>query len=170
MYCGNIVPAGLSKKDDRLISKISIFLANKLGLRGINGFDYVLKNHYPYLMEINPRIPGSIRASEVSLDLNLLDLHVKSFHLNQWDLVKKSIKSKRSTGFTTKLIYFAPKEINKDLLTKINNLGYIHDKSESNKTILKGEPLCTILYKANNLSESYNGAQRIVNEINNIIE
>ena len=169
-YCGNIVPARLSKNDDKLITKISIFLTNKLGLKGINGFDYVLRDHYPYLMEINPRIPGSIRASEESFDLNLLDLDVKSFDLNQWDSVKKSIKSKKSTGFTTKLIFFAPKEINKNLLIKINKLEYIHDKSEPNKNILKGEPLCTILYKAHNLSESYNGAQRIVTEINNIIE
>lgn len=170
IYCGNIVPAGLSKEDDKLISKISIFLTNKLGLRGINGFDYVLKDHYPYLMEINPRIPGSIRASEKSLGLNLLDLHVRSFDLNQWDSVKKSIKSKKSTGFATKLIFFAPKDIDKNSLTRINNLEYIHDKSEPNKNILKGEPLCTVLYKAHSLSESYNGAQRIVTEINKIID
>ncbi|MHA2182553.1 MAG: ATP-grasp domain-containing protein [Promethearchaeota archaeon] len=169
IYCGNTVPGGLSKKDDKLISKISIFLANKLGLRGINGFDYVLRDHYPYLMEINPRIPGSIRASEVSLDLNLLNLHVKSFDLNQWDSVKKSIKSKRSTGFTTKLIFFAPKEIREDLIVKINNLEYIHDQSEPNKNILKGEPLCTVLYKAHSFSESYNGAHKVITEIIDVI-
>jgi hypothetical protein len=170
MYCGNIVPADLTKKDEKLISMMSKSLTLELELKGINGFDYVLKDHIPYLMEINPRIPGSIRASEESLNLNLLDLHIKSFDLYQWDIVKKSIKSKKSTGFTTKLIYFAPKEINKNLLIRINNLEYIHDKSESNKNTLKGEPLCTILCKANSLLESYNGAKRIVIEINKIIE
>lgn len=170
MYCGNIVPSGLAKKDEKLISATSKMLTLELELKGINGFDYVLKHHYPYLMEINPRIPGSISASEKSLDLNILDLHVKSFDLNQWDSVKKSIKSAKSKGFTTKLIFFAPKEIDKNLIIKINNLEYIHDKSEPNKNILKGEPLCTILYKAHSLSESYNGAQRIITEINNIID
>ena len=170
IYCGNIVPSGLAKKDEKLISATSKMLTLELGLKGINGFDYVLKHHYPYLMEINPRIPGSISASEKSLGLNLLDLHVKSFDLNQWDSVKKSIKSTKSKGFTTKLIFFAPKEIDKNLIIKINNLDYIHDKSEPNKNILKGEPLCTILYKAHSLSESYNGAQGIVTEINNIID
>jgi predicted ATP-grasp superfamily ATP-dependent carboligase len=169
-YCGNIVPSGLTKKDEKTISDMSKMLTLELALRGINGFDYVLKDHYPYLMEINPRIPGSINASEKSLDLNLLDLHVKSFDLNRWDLVNKSLKSTKSKGFTTKLIYFAPKEIDKNLIIKINNLEYIHDKSEPNKNILKGEPLCTILYNAHSFLESYNGAQRIVTEINNIIE
>ncbi len=171
MYCGNIVPAaGLTKKDEKAISMMSKLLTLELGLKGINGFDYVLRDHYPYLMEINPRIPGSISASEESLNLNLLDLHIKSFDLNQWDIVKKSIRSKRTTDYTTKLIFFAPKEIDKILIRRINNLKYIHDKSEPTKTILKGEPLCTILYKANSYVESYNGAKRIVSEINKIID
>ena len=75
MYCGNIVPAGISEEEERIISEISIFLTRELGLKGINGFDFVLKNNYPYFMECNPRIPGSISASESALNLNLLDLH-----------------------------------------------------------------------------------------------
>ncbi len=149
---------------------MSKLLTIELGLKGINGFDYVLKDHNPYLMEINPRIPGSIRASEESLNLNLLDLHIKSFDLTKWNIVKKSMKSKKSTGFTTKLIFFAPREIDRNLLIRINNLEYIHDKSEPNKNTLKGEPVCTIIYKARSLLESYNGAKRIVIEINKIIK
>jgi predicted ATP-grasp superfamily ATP-dependent carboligase len=169
MYCGNIVPADLLKEDDNLISKISKTIANELGLKGINGFDFVLKEHYPYLMEVNPRIPGSIRASEMSYDLNLLDLHIKSFDLDKWNLIKKIISSKKLSGFSTKLIVFAPKEIRKDSINEINSLEYIHDKSEPNKIILKGEPLCTVLFKGKNLKESYDGALSIVNKINKII-
>ncbi|MFX0080982.1 MAG: ATP-grasp domain-containing protein [Candidatus Hodarchaeota archaeon] len=169
MYCGNIVPADLSKEEDELITKISKTLANELGLKGINGFDFVLKEHYPYLMEINPRIPGSIRASEMSYDINLMDLHIKSFDLDKWDLIQQLIRSKKLSGFSTKLIIFAPKEIKKSHISKINNLEYVHDKSTPNKNTLKGEPLCTILYKGGDLSESYKGAIDIVNKINNII-
>ncbi|MFX1344977.1 MAG: ATP-grasp domain-containing protein [Promethearchaeota archaeon] len=169
MYCGNTVPADLPKEDNELISKISKTLANKLSLKGINGFDFVLKNHYPYLMEVNPRIPGSIRASEMSYNLNLLDLHVKSFYLNEWNTIKKIIRTKKLSGFSTKLIFFAPKEINKNLVSEINNLKFVHDKSEPNKNILKGEPLCTILYKGGNIQESFDGAKNIVNKINMII-
>ena len=71
---------------------------------------------------------------------------------------------------STKLIFFAPKEIDKNLLIRINNLEYIHDKSEPNKNVLKGEPLCTVLFKAKKLLESYNGAIEIINKINRIIE
>ena len=169
MYCGNVVPAGLPKKDEKLISMISKTLAIELGLKGINGFDFVLKDHYPFLMECNPRIPGSISASESVLNLNLLDLHIKSFIPNEWRNIKKLINSAIPKTVATKLIFFAPKEINKNLLPKINTLKFIHDKTEPVKNVLKGEPLCTILYEAINLSESFNGAKKIVNKINKII-
>ena len=169
LYCGNIVPAGLPKKDEQIISRISKILTIELELKGINGFDYVLKDQYPYLMEINPRIPGSIRASEMSFDLNLLDLHIRSFDLGKWDDIKKLIKTKKLSGFSTKLIVFAPNEINKTSISEINNLKYIHDKSESSTNILKGEPLCTVLFKGNTLSESYNGAFEVVYKIHKII-
>lgn len=170
MYCGNIVPAGISKDQEKIISEISVLLTKKLGLKGINGFDFVLKDNYPYLMECNPRIPGSIRASEIALDLNLLDLHIKSFIPNQWNELKKLIKNAEIKYIATKLIYFAPKKIDKKIIPKINNLKYIHDKSESDRDIIKGDPLCSILYKAKNHLESYNGALKIVEKINNIIK
>ncbi|MFX1427552.1 MAG: ATP-grasp domain-containing protein [Promethearchaeota archaeon] len=169
MYCGNIVPASLPKEDEKLISKISRMLAIELNLQGINGFDFVLKDHHPFLMEINPRIPGSIRASELSLDLNLLDLHIKSFFPNEWTKVKRIINSKRFSGYTTKFIYFSPKEIDNLSLVKINQIEYIHDKSEPIKKILKGEPVCTILVKAKEKLESYDKALQIVDKINEII-
>jgi len=169
MYCGNIVPAGLLKEEEEIISELSLFLTKKLGLKGINGFDFVLKDHYPYLMECNPRIPGSIRASESVLNLNLLELHIKSFIPKEWKNIRKLIKLARPKTVATKLIFFAPKEIDKKLLGIINNLKFIHDKTEPNRHIKKGEPLCTILYEAKNYSESYNGAKEIVNKIYKII-
>ncbi|MCK4779563.1 MAG: ATP-grasp domain-containing protein, partial [Candidatus Lokiarchaeota archaeon] len=153
-----------------IIAEMSIYLTIELRLKGINGFDFVLKDQYPYLMECNPRIPGSIRASESVLDLNLLDLHIKSFIPNEWEEIKNLLKSREIKTVATKLIFFAPKEIDKNIVPKINNLKFIHDKSEPNKNILKGEPLCTILYKAKNFFESYSGAKKIVNKICRIIE
>ncbi len=170
MYCGNIVPANIFKDDKKLIAEISLKLSNELGLRGINGFDFVLKNHYPYLMEINPRIPGSIRVSEEAMNLNLLDLHVKSFNLEGWEYVKETLKESKIENFATKMIFFAPKEIDKRLLNKINDLKYIHDKSEPIKNISKEEPLCTILFKAKTFSDSYFGSLKVADEIKKIIK
>jgi predicted ATP-grasp superfamily ATP-dependent carboligase len=169
MYCGNVTPANLFKESDDIISKISKTLANELNLEGINGFDFVLKENYPYLMEINPRIPGSIRVSETALNMNLLDLYIKSFDNLQWQYVKNSITGAKSQFYATKLILFAPKEINESQIAKINKLKYVHDKTEGNKTISKEEPICTILFKAKTFSESYLGALKIIDNIKEII-
>jgi len=170
MYCGNIVPANIFKDDKKIIAEISLKLSDELGLRGINGFDFVLKNHYPYLMEINPRIPGSIRVSEEAMNLNLLNLHVKSFNFEGWEYVKETLKESKIENFATKMIFFAPKEIDKRLLNKINDLKYIHDKSEPIKNISIKEPLCTILFKAKTFSGSYFGSLKVADEIKKIIK
>jgi len=169
MYCGNVVPANVFAEERELIVDISLKLSTELGLKGINGFDFVLKNQYPYLIEINPRIPGSIRASEEAMNINLLDLHIKSFTKKGWEYVKKTLKNAKIENFTTKMIFFAPKEIDKNLLYKINDLEYVHDKSEPVKNIYKGEPVCTILFKANFPSDSYLGSLKVVDKINKII-
>ena len=170
MYCGNVVPANVIAEERKLIVDISLKLSTELGLKGINGFDFVLRNHYPYLIEINPRIPGSIRASEEAMNINLLDLHIKSFTEKGWELVKKTLKDAKIENFTTKMIFFAPKEIDKNLINKINDLEYVHDKSEPVKNIYKNEPVCTILFKAKFFPDSYLGSLRIVDKIKKIIK
>ncbi|MHA1149869.1 MAG: ATP-grasp domain-containing protein [Promethearchaeota archaeon] len=170
MYCGNVVPADLLSSHSEKIIKISLFLAKKLGLKGLNGFDYVVKNGEPFLMEINPRIPGSIRASETAYDLNLLDLHIKSFDQNSWNEISAIITNKAQKCFATKLILFAPKIVPPQILRKINEIKYIHDKSEPTKELSKGEPICTILFKGKNFSDSYFGALKVAEKINSLIK
>ena len=170
MYCGNVVPANVLPSERDMINEISILLTRELKLKGINGFDFVLKNNYPYFMEVNPRIPGSIRVSEEAMHLNLLELHVLSFNKNKWQVIKNTINTAEIKNFTTKLIYFAPKTINKRKIQKINELEYIHDKSETNMDLYAGDPVCTILYSDKDFSSSYFGALKIVDEIERIIK
>ena len=171
MYCGNVVPAKIDTSIKNLIMNISLMLSKKLKLRGINGFDFVVRNQYPYLMEINPRIPGSIRASELAYDINLLDLHVKSFNSENWEEIENLLCKQQSklAQFATKLIVFAPNILTKQELIKINNLEYIHDKSHPDNPIQKFDPVCTILFGAQDFSASYFGALKIVDKIYKII-
>jgi predicted ATP-grasp superfamily ATP-dependent carboligase len=169
MYCGNVVPAQIGANIKNIIMEISLMLSKTLKLRGINGFDFVVRNQYPYLMEINPRIPGSISASELALNCNLLDLHVKSFNSKNWEEIERVLSKSNSTQFATKLIFFAPKELKKLDLIKINDLEYIHDKSDPDNPIQKFDPVCTILFGAPDFAASYFGALKIVDKIYKII-
>lgn len=170
IYSGNIVPANLFKEDDEIIAEISILLTKTLKLKGINGFDFVLKNHYPFLMEINPRIPGSLRVTEEALGLNLMDLHIQSFSKEKWDIIKTILDKSKSHIYATKLVYFAPQTINKPQIEEINKIEYVHDKPTPDYEIFKGEPVCTILYTGNSFAESYFGALKIVDKIERLIK
>ncbi len=169
MYCGNVVPAQIGSRIKDLIANISLLLAKGLKLQGINGFDFVVRNQYPYLMEINPRIPGSIRASELAFNINLLDLHVKSFNSENWNEIENVLSSGNFIQFATKLIVFAPTELSESELVKINKLEYIHDKSDPENPVQKFDPVCTILFGARDFSASYFGALKIVDKIYDII-
>lgn len=169
MYCGNVVPADLFQEDNELVSEISLFLTKALKLKGINGFDYVLKSHYPYLMEINPRIPGSLRVSESALGLNLMDLHIKSFSKDKWNEITTSVDAIKQSQFATKLVLFASQTINKRKIEKINKIEFVHDKPTSDHEISKDEPVCTILYLGDSFAESYFGALKIVDKIEHLI-
>jgi predicted ATP-grasp superfamily ATP-dependent carboligase len=170
MYCGNIVPANLLPSDEKIIAEISIRLSNELNLKGINGIDFVLRNHEPFFMEINPRIPGSIRASESSMNLNLLDLHIQSFDPDRWDYIKMKLKSVKRNKYSTKLIYFAPTKISRETIKRINVLPYIHDKSKPNVNLKKNDPVCSVLFTAPSFAESYFEALKIVEKMNDLIQ
>ncbi|MFW9771834.1 MAG: ATP-grasp domain-containing protein [Candidatus Thorarchaeota archaeon] len=169
MYCGNIVPGNFISRAKKLIAEISIALANRLRLKGINGFDFVLRRQYPYLMEINPRIPGSISASEHSMELNLIDLHIKSFNKNCWNEIVDILDNASYKKYATKLIYFAPKEVDINKITKVNHLKYIHDKTDPIKSIMQGEPICSILFIENSFANSFFGALKIADNITKIL-
>jgi len=97
-------------------------------------------------------------------------MHIKSFTDKGWEFVKKTLKDAKIENFTTKMIFFAPKEIDKNLLNEINDLEYIHDKPESVKNIYKSEPVCTILFQAKSFSDSYLGSLKVVDKIKRIIK
>jgi len=169
VYCGNVVPANILKDDEKRIAEISLFLTKVLKLKGINGFDYVLKNHYPYLMEVNPRIPGSLRASEVALGINLMDLHIQSFSKHNWNNIKNSLETIKTQIYATKLVLFASQTIKSDLVEKINKIEFVHDKTVPDHDIQQHEPVCTILYTGNTFADSYFGALKIVDKIERLI-
>lgn len=76
-YCGNITPFETLYQDE--MYKISKQLMLELGLKGSNGVDFIITEDGPIVLEINPRLQGSLDTVEIATDMNLFDTHVKSF-------------------------------------------------------------------------------------------
>ena len=87
IYIGNILPltdeSALTKiKDmDKINAEMietSKNLAYKFDLIGSNGVDYIYNEKGLYVIEVNPRIQGTFECVEKSLQINMLDAHIRS--------------------------------------------------------------------------------------------
>ncbi len=76
-YCGNITPLRSSWiKEMYLICET---ISNELSLAGSNGVDFILTENGPVVIELNPRFQGSLDCVEMATDIDLFDLHLKTF-------------------------------------------------------------------------------------------
>ena len=77
-YCGNITP--YISEDALWLRKTAINLAVKLKLVGTNGVDFIITDHGPIVLEVNPRFQGSIDTVEKSTGINIFQSHCDSFN------------------------------------------------------------------------------------------
>ncbi|TFF88836.1 MAG: ATP-grasp domain-containing protein [Promethearchaeota archaeon] len=134
-YCGNIIPANLSKN---LIKKVKTFskqLLKRLDLRGINGMDLKINENDLYFMEINPRFPGTIEIIEMLTGYNIMDLHNKAYN-------GKIIPITLPEGKVgIKLIPYSKKRM---IMKKLARKPYYYDIPMERETIEKEDPILTI--------------------------
>ena len=146
-YCGNTIPldpmpAVLETTIDRLVTS----LHDGYGLRGIYGIDLVQASGKLYLMEVNPRIPGSLEPASLCLVSNLINDHVKSF-----------MKGKQARGLAghryepkyqlIKRILFAGQAFTMPALDRIDIAGQVHDITPPGTKMTPGMPIITYLHR-----------------------
>lgn len=78
-YCGSIGPVALSEPAADTVATIGTVLAERFGLRGLFGVDFVLKDEVPYPVELNPRTTASVEILERGLGVAALALHARVF-------------------------------------------------------------------------------------------
>ncbi|MCS3901905.1 ATP-grasp domain-containing protein [Methanococcus voltae] len=139
MYVGNITPYSpelISKGFETQINQFSE-LIETLDLTGMNGFDFMVKNGEPYIIDINPRILGTYETLEMSCNYNLAKVLLGS-------------ECPKMEEIYYKRVLFANKDIvfKKDIFKKygINIEDYIRDLPMEGAFISKNEPICTLIY------------------------
>ena len=153
IYIGNIMPltdesALVKIKDIDKINKEMIEtsqnLAYKFDLMGSNGVDYIYNENGLYVIEVNPRIQGTFECVEKSLQINMLDAHIKS-------CLNENVKIPKAQYYAYKKIVYSPcrnkySKINLDNIYDLPHIGTITEKSE---------PLLTIIDKDNDFKKLY---------------
>lgn len=146
-YCGNSIPlepmqASLEIAIEHLVKT----LYNRCGLRGLYGIDLVMVNDKLYLVEVNPRVPGSLEPASIALGTNLITDHIKSF-----------MKGKQSRGLAghkyepkyhvIKFILFTGQKFTMPVLDRIEIAGQVHDITQPGMKMTPGMPIITYLYR-----------------------
>ncbi|MCL7415429.1 MAG: ATP-grasp domain-containing protein [ANME-2 cluster archaeon] len=98
-YCGNITPH--ESEYGKWICDTAVELAVKLKLLGSNGVDFIITEHGPVVLEINPRFQGSIDTVENATGINVFQSHIEAFE----GLVPLPTNY---LNYSVKAIFFAP--------------------------------------------------------------
>lgn len=76
-WCGNVAPF-ICPEVARKIEQAANALAEKFGLVGINGIDFVINEGMPFLLEVNPRYTASVELFEMAAGFNAFELHARA--------------------------------------------------------------------------------------------
>jgi len=142
-YIGNVLP--LTKKSilspinnineiNKKMVETSEKLAYEFDLIGSNGVDYILNENGLYVIEINPRIQGTFECVEKSLQINMLEAHIKACK-------NELITIPEAKYYSYKKIIYSPTRM-KYKSTDLNN---IYDLPHIGSITEKSEPLLTVI-------------------------
>ncbi len=155
MYCGNITPL-VSPMSDRM-RDIAEELICELRLIGSNGVDFVVSGSDVFVIEVNPRIQGSLDTVELSTGINLVDAHVKAI------CGKMTIEpdTKRKI-FAVRAIVFADRKVK--VIRSLDVEGIV-DISEEGRVIEKDEPIASAVGTGDTKGEALSDAMDKVSYI-----
>lgn len=146
VYCGNFLPSDLDSAVEGKIMEVSVNLSVQLGLQGSIGFDFVVDEFDTiWLMEVNPRIQGTLEMLELAGNISITEHHIRAANQDLIDKIPtfapsiKMIVYSRKSGFTPDLTPFPN----------------TFDNSPAGVVVNKGDPICTVINSGNNSLECY---------------
>ena len=157
VYCGNISPF-VTEFSER-VCEIAEELTTELGLLGSNGIDFVISDDKPYIIEVNPRLQGSLDTVELSTDLNLIDAHVKAVS----GILPERVAVKR---YAVKAIVFAKHEWTVMRNSYLDMAGIV-DVPEKGRIVKSGEPIATAIGIGDSRESAFAAAMKNVERIKN---
>lgn len=154
-YCGNLVPYTGGEKISELAPKV----VGHLSLIGSNGVDFISRNGELYLIEVNPRLQGTFECAELSLGVNMAELHLAAC---QGQLKEVPPPSK----FAVKMVVHAQQRSQWSDL----NIPGIFDLPHPGVIIEKGEPMVTIVTSQQVKEDAVYSAKRLADIVYNSVK
>ncbi|HEY7141678.1 MAG TPA: ATP-grasp domain-containing protein [Methylomirabilota bacterium] len=137
-YAGNVMPldGGASARDET--AAIADALTAEYGLRGLNGFDFVLRGSRPVVLEVNPRYCASMELIEGAGGPSVFGLHLAACR------GELPARPAEPPGVWGKAIVYAPRAVAVPDTTEWLGWG-VRDVPHPGEIIRAGHPICTVL-------------------------
>jgi len=134
-YCGNLTPFYGSETVTAEMAEMSEEIVAELGLVGSNGIDFLVTDKGPVVIEVNPRIQGSLDSVELSTGMSVFQAHLLSF---EGVLPEKPVHYRRAAG---RAILFAKR----DLITGDLCGDWVADVPRAGSIFRRDEPVVSVL-------------------------
>jgi predicted ATP-grasp superfamily ATP-dependent carboligase len=159
-WCGNVVPPRLAAEERALLwhdaEAICRRLVAALGLRGVFGVDMVWDGRQAWVIEVNPRPPGSLEALELAGATGTFTAHVRAF---DGALPRPRLEFRAPPRAAAKAILYATANTVVPDTRGWLELG-IRDIPHPGERIAAGRPVCTLLAVAQTPEEALEECRR----------
>ena len=137
-YAGNLMPLRGSAAARKEVGAIADALTREYGLRGLNGFDFVLRRGRPVVLEVNPRYCASMELMDRASGASLFGLHLAACRGELLPPVALG------PGVWGKAIVYATRTVAAPDTTAWLDEG-IRDVPHPGEVIRAEHPICTVL-------------------------
>lgn len=143
-YAGNVAPLDADKELLREIEEVSKKVVEEFGLVGSVGVDMMLRDGIPYVVEVNPRVQGSMEVVEKVCGKSVVDLHVKAC-LREIDIAElaEELRRGRMRGYFGRKILFADRDVKFSIEKR--EFDFVKDVPHYDEAIRERDPICTVL-------------------------
>ena len=137
-YAGNLMPLEGPAAVHEEVTAIADALTQEYGLRGLNGFDFILRGDRPVVLEVNPRYCASMELVERACRVSVFALHLAAC---QGELPARLTEG---LGVWGKAIVYATRTVAVPDTTGWLDQG-VRDVPHPGQVIRAGHPICTVL-------------------------
>jgi len=155
VYCGNYCPVRLEATQSQLTQAMEE-IASRLELVGYNGIDFVVDdNGEMWLLEVNPRITGTLELLEVASGVNLMEWHLRALE----GLLPDGPLQARPT---VKMIVYSTVT---GIVPDLSQFPGTMDKTPQGTLVRRGDPICTVMAEGETIAETYRTAAEVAQKI-----
>ncbi len=140
-YAGNVMPLDGPAAARQEVAGIADALTREYGLRGLNGFDFILRGDRPVVLEVNPRYCASMELVERASGASVFGLHLAACR------GQLPGPAAEPSGVWGKAIVYATRTVAAPDTTAWL-AGGVRDVPHPGEIIRAGHPICTVLASA----------------------